>query len=101
MFLNIRMCSSLVLGGDFVDCNKQWKASGIARENCDLQAQRHGRACPPFPVSVKSGDFFLVAGMTVRNNNWKISKEHGRVGHALCILHYNAEDGILFQFSQI
>lgn len=31
--LKIRMCSSLLLGDHFLDCNRQWKASGITKEN--------------------------------------------------------------------
>lgn len=34
--LKISMCSSLLLGDDFLDCNRQWKARGTARENCDF-----------------------------------------------------------------
>lgn len=73
--LKIRMCSSLLLRDHFLDCNRQWKASGIAKENCDF-ARSEAWVCPPFPVPVKSSNFFLVAGTAVRNNNRKISKEH-------------------------
>lgn len=49
--LKIRMCSMLLLGDEFLDCNRQWKVSGIAREKLILQAQKHGWASPAFLVS--------------------------------------------------
>lgn len=64
-------------------------------------ARSEAWVCPPFPVPVKSSNFFLVAGTAVRNNNRKISKEHEQRGLSLCIVHHNTEDGILFQFSLI